>query len=568
MPASRLASTCLALAALAAPAPPGTDALVCGPAAPGVGVPGAPGAPLELPPLWHAGDTHGHIQPCGFDPGPDLAVEDLLVLQEERGVSVTACQIWGTWVIDKQKFEESYAPMVTGAEASQTAGDPDVALQFGVEVSGFASSQFGHLLALGIDDAVFPIDDATLVGPVDFFASQPGAVLGYAHVNWPWTYKVDTIPFAPQFGLAGYTTAMDAVLGTIDFVETSRVNNVPLLDWRGLYYKLANTGLRLGLSGGTDTTCLPGDVRTYARIEDPPLTFGKWIDALACGRTCISDGPRLLELDVGGAGLGEELTLDAPATVPVTVRLRLPEGTAEAGLLHLIVEGGTLVSTPYLATGGPPQVFTFEVPLAQSTWIAAYAEVGLGNASHTAPVYVTVGGAPICSRDDAAYWIDYLDALEASLDAFETGDETAALLERIAQAREAFATLAACDDELPFGGVRIGRPATTVHGPVRAGLRRDATSGAVLATCVGAPPDARGWLLETRAETALSRAPLEALAETPRSVRRSPVTASGAGLAHLVLAPDAAPGPRALQFVWEGRRPSDVVVLPGGLATR
>lgn len=528
--------------------------------------------PLALPPLWYAGDTHGHVQKCGVPADPDFTVPELLALQAERGVTVTACQIWGTWTLDTPAFLGTYVPMVTGVEDPLTAEDPATALQFGVEVSGFPSSQFGHLHALGIADAAFPLDALTL-GPVaTFFEAQPGAVLGYAHVNWPWAYNVGQIPFNPIWGIAGYTTALDAALGRIAFVETTVVNNVPLVDWRGVYYKLLNAGLRLGFSGGKDPSCTLTDVRTYAKLLADPLTFEGWIDALALGRTCVSDRPRLLELDVGGVELGGELALAEPATVAVTVTLRIPAGEVESGVLRLVAMGEDVVSVPYMAIGPTPKVFGFEVPFEQSAWIAAYADVGPGDGAHTAPVYVVVADEPICSVEDAQYWNDYLGALADNLAAFDTGAEDEAMLIEIAEAQAVFAALAACSDPLPLGALRRGRPSHTRKGPVRIGLSvpdgPGAPPGAPWITCLGAPPRAGGWLLALHGDAALERAPVDALLEGSALVAAARVAANGAGWARQRGTPGA---PCAYQFVWDAGEvlaTSDVLVLPRRRAAR
>jgi hypothetical protein len=59
----------------------------------------------------------------------------------------------------------------------------------------------------------------------------------------------------------------------------------------------------------------------------------------------------------------------------------------------------------------------------------------------TSPIYVTVGGAPIRSPEDAAYflkWTNRLDSLARASTAWNTPSERDEVLDQIARAREVF----------------------------------------------------------------------------------------------------------------------------------
>jgi TolB protein len=63
----------------------------------------------------------------------------------------------------------------------------------------------------------------------------------------------------------------------------------------------------------------------------------------------------------------------------------------------------------------------------------------------TSPIYVTVGGAPVRSPEDAAYfvrWIDRLDSLARASSAWNSTAERDATLEKFARARQVFAAQA------------------------------------------------------------------------------------------------------------------------------
>ena len=60
----------------------------------------------------------------------------------------------------------------------------------------------------------------------------------------------------------------------------------------------------------------------------------------------------------------------------------------------------------------------------------------------TSPIYVTVGGAPVRSARDAAYfvrWIDRLDSLARASTAWNSAVERDSTLAKFARARQVFA---------------------------------------------------------------------------------------------------------------------------------
>jgi hypothetical protein len=62
----------------------------------------------------------------------------------------------------------------------------------------------------------------------------------------------------------------------------------------------------------------------------------------------------------------------------------------------------------------------------------------------TSPIYVTVGGRPVRSADDAAFFLRWLDRLEAAArasSAWNTASERSAVLDQLAEARGVFSSL-------------------------------------------------------------------------------------------------------------------------------
>lgn len=208
-----------------------------------------------------------------------------------------------------------------------------------------------------------------------------------------------------------------------------------------LWYRLLDAGLHVPLVGcsAKDSTTLPlGSLRTYAHLgSKDTLELADWIAALRAGRTCVTRGP-LLRLGVDGTGAGEVSNLDQPH--PVRMRVRW-EGGAINGRLQVVGAGGAVV---FEANTQPNQVLEVmtEIPLAETTWLAARCVENGRILAHTAPVQVVVAGQP--QRPDAAaaaFVRDRFEALCRQVDGLErrggfaSARDAARLREVLAEAR-------------------------------------------------------------------------------------------------------------------------------------
>jgi TolB protein len=116
-----------------------------------------------------------------------------------------------------------------------------------------------------------------------------------------------------------------------------------------------------------------------------------------------------------------------------------------------IVGNGAVVAEIPLADSGTSASATLELPIARSGWytLRAYAT----SARHpvldaypfgtTSPIYVTVAGEPVRSPADAAWFIAWLDRLDAAARAHEGWNDAAErdeVLGMIARARAEFAS--------------------------------------------------------------------------------------------------------------------------------
>jgi hypothetical protein len=227
-------------------------------------------------------------------------------------------------------------------------------------------------------------------------ARQQGGAVTYAHPG-----------YAPTFdGASMREMPVDLALGVIDAMDV--LSNNPEEVAVEMWYRLLNCGFRLGISAGTDSFTnvadhyVPGGGRVYAR-PDGPFTYESWLAAYKRGRTFATNGP-MLTLRVNGSEPGDELELaQAPATVRVEAKVAsaVPVGTLE------------------LVVNGRPQPYRSSLVLDRSSWIAArvkgpWHRMILNDAAafaHTSPVYVKLAGNPIRSREDADFWIDWIDKL-------------------------------------------------------------------------------------------------------------------------------------------------------------
>jgi hypothetical protein len=406
-------------------------------------------------------------------------------------VAVACVQVWGKWKLPAAVYLANYAPLVTGAEHPVSLVDPAHVVQFGVEVSSFKASQFGHLQALGIHDAAFPTEALQSEPILAFFRAQASAVTGYAHVLW---YE----DYAPRLFFGGlgapYLAPVDAALGAVDFLESRLVMERGAQSWRGLYYKLLNAGLRVAIVGGSDNSCASeeiGDTRTWARIGEEPLTFGRWSAAVAARATSVSDGSTVfLDMHVGGTPIGGELGLAAPAVVDVRAELHVSTGEAASGELRLIRNGVQIASAPYDLPAGGVATLELPVPFGQSAWIAAAADAG----AHTGATFVIVADRPIAQAQDAAYWRDYCDAFETQLGAFAVPSVEPAIVARLRAARKVYAALEAVALPAPPGATRYGHSTPACDGPITIGVDSP-PSGFFRITCLNAPPSASGLLV-------------------------------------------------------------------------
>jgi len=270
------------------------------------------------------------------------------------------------------------------------------------------------------------------------FAGQPW---GGVPAGWPGR-AADSLPdlAMPRFDSIGANEfIVTTTQGACDFISAV---DTPAIWELNIWYHTLNCGMKTRISGETDFPCIYGDKvglgRIYVKLPgDTPLNYEDWIQGLKDGRSYCGDGlSHLFDFAVNGLPVGEShpggaasvLSLPAAQTVKVTCdaaallaevptpqteairNRRLDEkpywhlersriGGTRTVPVELIVNGHS-VQKQILPADGSLHTLTFEVPIAQSSWVA----LRILPSCHTNPIFVEVGGKPIRASRKSADW--------------------------------------------------------------------------------------------------------------------------------------------------------------------
>ena len=385
---------------------------------------------------WYSGDHHVHAAGCSHYMNPAEGVEPKDMMRQILGerLNIGAVLTWGPdYYYQKQFFSGHDDPLST----------PDERMHYDLEVSGFPSSHAGHLVLLQLKDQDYPntkvIEDwPTWDLPVLRWAKSQGAIVGFAHSGWGLEVSKEELPSyeMPGFdGIGANEYVVDVTYpNTVDFISSV---DTPYVWELNIWYHTLNAGFRTRIAGETDFPCIydgrVGIGRSYIKV-DGTLTYEKWLDGLQKGHSYVSDGKmHLMDFRVNGveAGTGaSEVALSHAATVKVTAKVAgfLPE-TPDESIRKLrydekpywdlerarigntrevpveIVVNGRAVARKNVPADGKVRDIEFEVPVSESSWIAAR----VLPSAHTNPVFAIVEGKPIRASQRSAQWC--LDAV-------------------------------------------------------------------------------------------------------------------------------------------------------------
>ena len=143
------------------------------------------------------------------------------------------------------------------------------------------------------------------------------------------------------------------------------------------------------------------------------MTYRKWIDGIAQGRTVISRNGHneFLQMVVNGSATpGDTINLAGGGSIPVA--LQWTANQTLNGTIELVKNGVVVDSVQSSVSPSAPANLNTAVEFTQSGWLAARRMSNDGHQVHTAAVFVIVDGAPIrASVEDAEYYVQWMNNL-------------------------------------------------------------------------------------------------------------------------------------------------------------
>ncbi|MFP6874825.1 MAG: CehA/McbA family metallohydrolase [Verrucomicrobiales bacterium] len=424
---------------------------------------------------WWSGDHHIHAAGCAHYTNPTQGVHASDMMRHCLGedLKVGANLTWGPCFDYQKQF-------FTGTE-DKVSLYPYI-LRYDVEVSGFGSHQSGHLCLLRLKEQIYPGGDSkhhwpTLCLNTLRWAKKQGAIVGPAHSGWGLATKSDQLPnfeIPPFNGIGANEYIVDVThmvpgpdggpVPAVDFISTV---DTPI-NWElNIWYHTLNVGYRTRISGETDFPCIYGERvglgRSYVKL-DGKLTYDKWCEGIRLGRNYTGDGrSHLMDLNVGGIDVGtrgSEVKLADGGIVPVRLDVaalldeqpnktihnrpysqkpywhieRARIGNSREVEVELLLNGWPVQKKRVVADGDIKHL-AFELKVDHSSWVA----VRILGSSHTNPVWVIVGDAPVrASRRSAQWCLKSVDQCWSQKKRFIAAAEMPDALAAYAHARDAY----------------------------------------------------------------------------------------------------------------------------------
>lgn len=366
---------------------------------------------------WYSGDIHVHY------------IDPLAALLEMKAEDLNVCNILTSDpTSDQDRFLGAPSPVSNATHLIYVNQE-------------YREDELGHMNLLNLKKLIEPVKTMRKFQyPLNIQACDETHAQG-GHVSWA--------HFAAWPGLeaplAIVMKKVDAVelLSTIDpFCEPIFVSNVvPDLRMNSglrLWYRLLNCGLKIPATAGTDrmtNRVTVGANRVYALIKGK-FTYQAWIDALNRGSTFVTNSPFLI-CHADNKNSGEEINISGnrPITIIAEMWTQLPVDRLE------IVINGEVVAEKIIEKDQHYAKLKIEYKPSESAWIAArvhqYNQEDTRNGvsfsqrrdfgggptllnryygtirpetpfAHTNPIYVTVNKRPIHSKEDAEYFVKYL----------------------------------------------------------------------------------------------------------------------------------------------------------------
>ncbi len=383
---------------------------------------------------WYSADHHIHASGCSHYESPEEGVLPEHMWRQVLGEDLNMGNnlTWGpSWYHQKQYFTAKNHPL----------SDDSNILRYDVEVSGFPSSQAGHIVLLNLKEDDYPNTETieewpSWTLPILQWAKDQGGITGYAHSGWGLApiSETDELPnyIIPKMDGIGANEYIVTV--THDVIDFYSAGDTPAPWELNMWYHVLNCGFRTRISGETDFPCISdervGRARIYAKLDDG-LEFDDYMEALVEGRSYVSDGySHLIDFTINEQELGKnnsQLKIDNPSKLNISIKAAafLTEEQDEIGAtisslkpeqspywhierarigdsrkvpVELIVNGVNMEQKEIVADGNWNHL-QFEYDLEKSAWVA----IRIYATSHTNPIFVEVDGKPIRNKKSAEW---------------------------------------------------------------------------------------------------------------------------------------------------------------------
>lgn len=401
--------------------------------------------PLSFPSSWKtwvSGDVHVHMNYGGhYRNRPS----QMIAQAEAEDLDL----VFNTIVNKEQRIPDMEYFSVETDRASNTK----VTLMHSQE---HHTSYWGHMGLLGLKDyflipgySTYPQTAIASAHPsnsiVADLAREQGAVVGYVH---PF-YEVPN-PATEEIHNA---LPVDVALGKIDYYETVGFSyHKPSAE---VWHRLLNCGFRVSAAGGTDAMAnyasLRGPVgvdRTYVQTRgtatDSNQLVSDWLDGLKKGKT-LATNSAILGFEINQSGPGSEIQVkDKKIKVNYKGFMR-----SVIPMDHLqIIANGKVIKE--IIVKGDKTISDFEgsITIDKSSWVLLRAWNDNAHSdiqdfypyATTSPVYLILNQQPIRSKQDATYFLQWIDKVyeSASQQVYLTEREKEVTLNNINEARKVF----------------------------------------------------------------------------------------------------------------------------------
>ncbi len=392
---------------------------------------------------WVSGDVHVHMNYAGeYRNTPkhlveQAAAENLSIVQD--------------LVVNKEQRIPDIAYFSTKPDPASTAEN---LLLHGQE---FHTSYWGHLGLLNLTRnfllpgySAYPNTAAASLYPTNAdvadMAHEQQGVVGYVH-------PFESIPDPDKDESLTDELPVDVALGKVDYIEV--VGFADHKSTAAVWYRLLNCGFRLPTAAGTDAMAnyasLRGPVglnRVYVKVPAGPLSIEPWLASLKQGHTFATNGP-LLGFSLDGKELGDEVKLPAGnQEVKFTAWMR-----SIVPIDHLqVVCNGKVVRDLQLNEDRQSAKVESTLPISSTGWCllrawsekAEYPILDLYPYATTSPVYIAVEGSAPKPKEDATYFVAWIDRLAQAAKThpdWNTEAEKNGVLEMMSRARRVYENL-------------------------------------------------------------------------------------------------------------------------------